>query len=83
MGASPVYQDEFACEEAIEKLSECCDPDEGWSRLSCYRGRDCDSREPDISQGRSERIRELSCDEIARAGYCQQPADRNLDGGAR
>lgn len=75
MGATPVYQDEFACEEALKKLSDCCGPDAPLGRVSCYAGRGCDSAQPSISEARSTRIRELSCGDIAQAGYCAEPRD--------
>lgn len=79
MGATPVYQDEFACEEALHKLSECCGPDTPLGNVSCYRGRGCETANPDISQQRSDRIRAMSCDEIFRAGFCTDPVDNYGD----
>jgi hypothetical protein len=79
MGASPVYRDELACEEALLKLTTCCGPDHPMEHVSCSRGFDCGEQRPDIPEERSARILELSCDEVLAGGYCIDPTGRAGD----
>lgn len=69
-------EDAVLCEEAVARLGECC-PGLDETRFSCrYKAGTCSTSYPDFTSNQGECIREMSCADVARDGFC------DADGGA-
>jgi hypothetical protein len=72
MGAEPLDEGEFHCEEAVKHLEDCC-PGFNTYLVSCVAGRGCDNTRPDIDDPLATQVRDESCDELRAAGACEAP----------
>lgn len=69
-----VDRDEFLCEEAAQRLSDCC-PGATFRDDYCVKG-GCGGQPLALSSDESECIRHASCDEL-RGGICERALARN------
>ncbi len=72
-GGYGIRKDELDCEEAVQRLVDCC-PDFVPSNLTCeYTG--CgDHPNPDIEITAADCIKAATCDELVENGACENPA---------
>jgi hypothetical protein len=71
-GAEGIDPDELACEQAVQRLVDCCRPGAPATKLQCYTGRDCDQTKPDLNATESDAIVRSSCDELVAADECNR-----------
>ncbi len=72
MADAPLDEGEYHCDEAVQHLQDCC-PGYNFSGIDCDAGRGCDNKRPAIDDPEASTLRDLSCDDVRRRGYCDQP----------
>ena len=73
-GAEGIDEGELECEEAVQRLIDCCPNDAPARAVDCYVGRYCDDRRADLTPSQSECLRDASCDFLYASGACSSPA---------
>jgi hypothetical protein len=72
-GAEDLRRDELRCEEAVQRISDCCGNNFDAARVDCtYVPPGCNSpgSSPQISESEADRIFDESCDAVAAEWRC-------------
>jgi hypothetical protein len=72
-GAEDLRRDELRCEEAVQRISDCCGGGFDTAKVDCtYVPPGCNSSGslPQISEAAADEIFSESCDEVVRAWRC-------------
>jgi hypothetical protein len=64
---------EFACEDAVQHLLDCCPDDRSIRIINCYQARYCGSEKPELSVAQSQCLRNADCDALYESGACDNP----------